>query len=273
MAYYGRSASLVAHGGMSGRAPGGERFDTRVWDGTDWTQQPLRFSRVRTVAEHAMVYDAGRDRPVMFGGGVAGPYGCSYQNGTHEWTGLWLDNLAPQNPPARKGHAMAYDSRRGRVVLYGGDTWEMHSYTPAPPFVQPSIGYFGAGCPGPVVAPYLVRTTTAFPWVGSSWSVAMSAGSPFGPPVPVALMVGLSNATWGSVPLPLSLASIGAPGCNLLVSPNFLLPGVTPAGANWVLPLPRCPGCAGTTFYLQGLAIQKGQLSVTNGMEIVLGRQ
>ena len=43
---------------------------------------------------------------------------------------LWTDHT-PANPPARDAHAMAYDSARGRVVMFGGydggvfgDTWE-----------------------------------------------------------------------------------------------------------------------------------------------------
>src|SRR5512134_80585 len=44
----------------------------------------------------------------------------------------WFLTLARSSPLSRNGHAMAYDSARGRVVLFGGvrssgylaDTWE-----------------------------------------------------------------------------------------------------------------------------------------------------
>lgn len=81
-----------------------------------------------------MAYDSGRAKVVLFGGTAAtSPYGD--RNDTWEWdgvTGLWTERLPngdPGSPPARNDAAMAYDSARGKVVLWGGwngtgDTWE-----------------------------------------------------------------------------------------------------------------------------------------------------
>lgn len=84
----------------------------------------------------AMAYDAGRGTAVLFGGSsTATPYGD--RNDTWEWdgaTGAWTQRLPDGDagsPPARDDLAMAYDSARGKVVLWGGwggsgtdDTWE-----------------------------------------------------------------------------------------------------------------------------------------------------
>ena len=85
-----------------------------------------------------MVYDARRARLVLFGG-ATNPAGILH-NDTWEWDGVrWQRIVAdslPTSPPARALHGLAYDERRGRVVLMGGfamrdgrpevfdDTWE-----------------------------------------------------------------------------------------------------------------------------------------------------
>ncbi len=84
---------------------------------------------------HAMVYDSLRDEIVLFGG--------SFQfDPLHNDTWVWREgqgwaevNLGGSRPTGRRRHSMAYDSRRGVVVLFGGlytnfptfalgDTWE-----------------------------------------------------------------------------------------------------------------------------------------------------
>ncbi len=84
----------------------------------------------------AMAYDSGRGTAVLFGGTSAvTPFGDL--NDIWEWdgaAGTWtqrLPNGDPNSPGARHDMAMAYDSARGKVVLWGGyggsgpdDTWE-----------------------------------------------------------------------------------------------------------------------------------------------------
>lgn len=75
-------------------------------------------------ADHAMAYDGGRERIVLFdGNGLAD---------TWEFNGLnWMQQAPATSPAARGGHAMAYDSASQRVILFGGlgadgrlnDTW------------------------------------------------------------------------------------------------------------------------------------------------------
>lgn len=79
---------------------------------------------------HAMAYDEGRARTVLFGGVDAG--GGMFGD-TWEWQGdQWIRHLPATSPAARHGHALAYDPLRGVTVLFGGqgqsgmlaDTWE-----------------------------------------------------------------------------------------------------------------------------------------------------
>ena len=83
---------------------------------------------------HAMAYDAGRRRVVLFGGLM----GSQVFNDTWEWDGTtWVQRLPTVSPPSRSYHVMAYDASRNRVVLFGGlnssvaynDTWEWDGMT------------------------------------------------------------------------------------------------------------------------------------------------
>jgi hypothetical protein len=80
---------------------------------------------------HAMVYDAGRQVTVLFGGST----GVSLLSDLWEFDGNAWQQRQPAGsalPVARNLHAMAYDEARGSAVLFGGanrstwlgDTWE-----------------------------------------------------------------------------------------------------------------------------------------------------
>ncbi len=93
-----------------------------------------------------MVYDTARGVIVLFGGQRQARPAGSLQleviqtlNDTWEFDGeVWYEVSPRQVPPARYGHAMAYDEARGVVVLFGGiaadgtylnDTWEYNGLT------------------------------------------------------------------------------------------------------------------------------------------------
>lgn len=76
-----------------------------------------------TLADHAMAYDSLRGRVVLFGGTSVGlPPGQLILGETWEWDGTTWKRMANTGPSPRYGHALAYDSRRQRVVLFGGQT-------------------------------------------------------------------------------------------------------------------------------------------------------
>ncbi len=98
----------------------------------DWTMASVDQEIARW--SMAMAYDSNRQVVVMFGGrSFNPPYGPL--SDTWEFDGTsWTQVVTANAPAARFWHAMAYDSNRQRVVLYGGgdrdtatlyaETWE-----------------------------------------------------------------------------------------------------------------------------------------------------
>jgi hypothetical protein len=71
----------------------------------------------------AVAYDSARHRLVLFGG-ISDWIGSSfyYERDTWEWDGNdWIQMKPQTSPPARAGHMMAYDEKRGVVVMFGGE--------------------------------------------------------------------------------------------------------------------------------------------------------
>ncbi len=96
--------------------------------GPQWTEvAPASFPPARS--GHAMVFDSGRNKVVLFGG-----WGGTDLSDTWEYDGAsqtWTEVTPVSSPPARNGHTMVFDSSRNRVILFGGyngnflsDTWE-----------------------------------------------------------------------------------------------------------------------------------------------------
>lgn len=128
----------VMFGGASGF--GGPYYtDTVSWGGSGW------FATLTSGAPagrygHDMVFDAVRNRVVMFGGyGQSGTLGTTHElRPNTQFTYLWSTIATNGTPPARNAHRMAYDSRRQRTVMFGGadaggqflgDTWEYDGAT------------------------------------------------------------------------------------------------------------------------------------------------
>jgi hypothetical protein len=100
----------------------------------------------------AVAYDADRQRLVLFGG-ISDWIGSSfyYEHDTWEWDGTdWTEKKPVTSPPARAGHMMAYDEKRGVVVLFGGEdkagtyffndtwTWDGETWTLHTPASYPA---------------------------------------------------------------------------------------------------------------------------------------
>ncbi len=109
----------------------GERWTLRM-PGTrtnGWTNVPALGWRVshreRPVqrAHHGMAYDSRRGRVVIFGGQALDPGGnVPTLNDLWEWDGTQWYFRATNGPIPRVYGAMAYDERRGRTVLFGGQS-------------------------------------------------------------------------------------------------------------------------------------------------------
>ncbi|MEZ5962975.1 MAG: kelch repeat-containing protein [Planctomycetota bacterium] len=122
MAYDAARSTTVLLGGESSAGP---MRDTWLYDGSVWRSAAPGPS-ARTVA--AACYDPRRQVVVLFGG--------LDRNGaladTWEWDGTVWRRAAPRTvPPARGGHALAFDAQQGVVVMAGGwgpdehrDVWQ-----------------------------------------------------------------------------------------------------------------------------------------------------
>jgi cysteine-rich repeat protein len=134
MAYDPVRERVVVFGGISTE---GLAADTWEWNGTSWT--PTAPTPLAPRASHAIAYDAARGRLVAFGGCIEyvivppDPPTCSTRTDqTLTWDGgAWMPQPAGPSPSPRTMHALAYDTVRARIVLFGGDdsaasdeTWE-----------------------------------------------------------------------------------------------------------------------------------------------------
>lgn len=117
-------------------APGGQ------WGWAPVSPQPMPRSHA------AMAYDTARNRVVLFGGFN----GTAALADTWEWDSAvpgWSQRFPTTFPSPRYGAGMAFDSRRNRMVAYGGnafggitlnDTWEYDGTTWSPSFPSTSPG-------------------------------------------------------------------------------------------------------------------------------------
>jgi hypothetical protein len=133
---------VVMFGGFSGVS--GRLNDTWEWDGVNWTQ------RTSTAVPYprwsaTMVFDSRLGKSILFGGDHLRPLALGPVNDTWEWDGnQWTELWPDAAPVGRIGHVMAYDSARGRSVMFGGsnfvqpqvfytDTWELGTDITTPP--------------------------------------------------------------------------------------------------------------------------------------------
>lgn len=141
---------------------------------------------------HELVFDSQRGVVVTYGGYT----GFAPLDGTFEWNGCAWSERAAAGPGARYAAGLAYDSVRGRTVLYGGadaagnylgDTWEYDgtAWTPAT---------FGGGPPGRAVSGMAYDSargrivlhgglnassgalTETWEYDGTTWSLASTTG-------------------------------------------------------------------------------------------------
>jgi hypothetical protein len=115
VAYDQRHGALVVFGGND--PTGAWPRATWVLDAAGWRVAADSMRGPPPRAHHAMVYDARRERVVLFGGLGADR---RYLDDTWEWDGARWQRLDLAAPPARTRHRLAYDARRAVVVLFGG---------------------------------------------------------------------------------------------------------------------------------------------------------
>lgn len=119
---------------------------------------------------------------------------------------------------------------------------------------MPTASYttFGSGCAGSNGVPALQPQNV--PALGSAFRLDV-VNLPAGGGVAV-LVLGLSNSSWNSLPLPLDLTIIGLPGCTALCSVDFTTLLFHASGlATWTLPVPNLPTLGGMQFFNQAVSL------------------
>jgi len=178
----------------------GDPATTFTWNGSSWSTGPdlpvVAGTQVAGLKWHALAYDSGRQRVVLFGGS---PFSHTVWDRTLEWDGTtWTESPAARPPGlARHEHAMAYDAQRSKIVVFGGDnnvvhfgdtwtydgtTWTQAATTGPSNRRYPAMAYdpisrevvlFGGREPSPVV-----DKADTWVWNGTAWAEKSPAHSP-----------------------------------------------------------------------------------------------
>lgn len=223
------------------------------WSGFGWN---LRYPATAPGLLGCMATDLLRQRVVLFDGDHPTSNTLGASQPQHTWTlsaGLTTQLNATFAPEPRQRAAMAFDSARGVMVMFGGtistygaqysDTWEFELGPVA------EFSTYGQGCAGSRGVPSVSAPLGSLPRIGTTFTVQVS-NVPF--TGPVFLGVGFSDSDYGGTPLPLDLSTVGAPGCELLQSLDALLPLTNIVGsASWSLTVPPIPG---GEFFVQAFA-------------------
>jgi hypothetical protein len=124
LAYDSNRHRLVLFGGMIGAST--YYNDTWEWDPLNGWQQKTPTTSPLPRAKHRLVYDVGRRTTMLYGGQPT--------TDTWEWDGTTWRMLPTSDPegdgsPDCFGQAMAYDSTRQKVVIFGGSCISSHNGT------------------------------------------------------------------------------------------------------------------------------------------------
>jgi hypothetical protein len=283
---------------------------TWEYDGVDWRSR-VSFAVPPARTDMAFAYDVQRQVCVLFGGSTAF---ATWAGDTWEWDGVqWARRFPSVSPSPREGRAMAYDESRQRIVLVGGtdgsgvlqDAWEWDGTTWSPQaapagldasgtlamvydaqrarlLLRDTAHTFAGDVPGTAVAipfgagcgtPPLTLTAVTRPVLGQQQTLeATNVGGPFA----VVMFGWSSNDTNGQI-LPLSLAGLGMPGCELVQSLEVTAPCqiTAPGIARYSWPVPNAAQLVGLHLFVQTGAPAPGQnaagVVVSNGVSLFVG--
>jgi hypothetical protein len=201
LAFDSKRGRIVLFGGLRKFSPAqyadSAHGDTWEWDGTRWSQ--ARVNSPGAIDHHAMTFDEARGVVVMQGGGGSGQIndGATWTYDGSSWTRV-ADGAA--GPGQRVHHAMAYDSRRQRVVLYGGfgegntrspDVWEWdgsrwHRIVAPGPGTRSHHRLAYDAARGVTLLYGGVDDRVTWTWNGTEWKRAATEGPPNGSMVALA---------------------------------------------------------------------------------------
>jgi hypothetical protein len=124
--------------------------DVWEWNGTTWTNPAPSGALPPARTDASLVYDARRGEVLLFGGYELYQGARRYFQDLWAWDGQRWSELTPEGigPPPRAEAALAFDTRRHRVVLFGGsdadgdsggDTWTLEADDTRQPALQFSV--------------------------------------------------------------------------------------------------------------------------------------
>ena len=134
---------------------------------------------------------------------------------------------------------------------------------------------FGTGCPGQPGIPTLTNEAGSLPYLCENFTVRMD-NMRNGPFYVGIMTIGTSNTAWGAIPLPVPLAFLGMPGCDLRTDPLMMLFLGNQGGfCRLPLPVPGVPTLVGGSLYFQGLVYDPAAnamgLASTAGAQATIG--
>ena len=126
-AYDAARGSIIRYGGTFVGRSGPWPTDTWEWDGTRWALLARQGPAGRGLGCGSMVYDSKRKQIVLFGGigeasGTGQPQPLYNDTWVWDWDNKAWRKTSEEGPRARVAHSMAFDSRAGETLLYGGGT-------------------------------------------------------------------------------------------------------------------------------------------------------
>ncbi len=254
--------------------------DTWDWDGSNWTQSPLvRGDGLWNPGArdgHSCAYDVRSERVVVHGGNSAN--GC--KDDLWSWNGVdWVKQLSTgARPSARSGAQLWFDPSSNEVRLFGGGcgtTFQNDLWSLALPVYSRSEMY-GIGCAGVLGLPTLTVEAPSAPIVGTTFNLRLT-NIP-GVILPAVAAYGYSRTLWNGLPLPVDLAAVGLPGCNLYNSAEATFGLTAPNGTGtilWPVQIPNNPALLGGEVFLQTLQFELPGWprwgGVSNGVAIRIG--
>jgi len=177
---------LVTIGGNTGGVLSWTFDETWVFDGATWQARNPTNVPPRPVNTGVIAYDDVRQVVVLLTGFIFNNYE------TWEWNGVdWQFVATANTPPSRRAARMAFDSGRGRMVLFGGengtnvlsDCWEYDGVNWQPVASPPGPGrQHAAMAYDPTTAATIVvggndgtfDLHDAWAWDGASWTPAQT---------------------------------------------------------------------------------------------------
>jgi len=243
--------------------------DTWEWDGTVWTQLAGNGSFPPRIMP-GLVHDTALRRTLLIGGFDGS--NAAALNDVHAFdpvTTTWSLVPVAGAPQLEQVVAAVFDALRARTVLL---TWD--AFTSSRGFAFRSLGTaaasytpYGQGCAGGLgQTPLLGAAAGTSPARASTFVAEVSA---VGNAAAVLLGSGLSRTQWLGATLPLSLAPVGMPGCDVLASfdVTVLLPvAAATRRAQWRWTLPVLRALVGLSFFQQAVTLDPSAGNGTGGV-------